>query len=423
MDDPSGNAGDIDLRRVLRPQEDAFRTIAEALGATYAGDSERPARRAANDERAAIARLPNRGSAHAVARADPKRARLLDRIPVPMVVADGDQVAFVNRAALATLGFGSAAILDAAGGLGALFGAQSGRDGLVLVRTATGRSFPARVEMAPIDWANGNALLLTVVPDDALHNGAALAPVPRPAIGDPLVALLDAVPIPLAIVTRGGEVEAANRAFVGLGPADRAVTRLDERLNPADLRHLMAVVAHAFEVEDGRAETTWPLMANGQPFWVCAAALARRDIACVSFQRYGSESDGCANAGARPVALAEAAVSEVRRLIGEGSMLLVHRRTAPPAPLNDDDVYAVQCLRAALLATAARAAVGSVLTLESGAERITVSLSPGLSPATFEGIISERVEALARDAGLTFSATGTALDIVVSHSPAARRSA
>lgn len=426
MEIPTEDLGTFDIARLRKPETDAYRHIASALGATFAGDDAEPATDAPvlTRDRGEVAHFPRAGSAHVITTADPKRARLLDRVPIPLVVADGDSIAFINRAALGMLGYGSAAILDAAGGLGALFGTQSGRDGLVAVRTGAGRSFPARVEMAPIEWGFGHALLLSIMPVEKAEAEATGAP-QRTALdaADPLSALLDAIPTPLAIVNRSGDVEACNGAFVALGPNDRSTARLDERLNAADLRHLLHTVESSFCAADGMADTVWPLIASGSPYWVSAGALAGGPLACISFQRYSPAFEEPRPVTGRLVALAEAAAGEVRRLIGEASVMLIHRRSSPPAPLCESDAFAIQCLRAVLLGAAGRSTVGGVLTLESSLDEITLSLHPAHSSTPFDGVVSDRVRAMAAESGLALAVYGNRIAIMEAEEAASLRSA
>jgi len=78
----------IDVGRLTRPEADAFRYIAEALGAQFAGDladsTDTESHVAASPDRETIAPLPHanraKGSALDVAPADPKAAALLERV-------------------------------------------------------------------------------------------------------------------------------------------------------------------------------------------------------------------------------------------------------------------------------------------------------------------------------------------------------
>lgn len=411
MEGPSDTVDRVDVGRLEKPDADAFRYIADQLGARFAGDreavDETSAPYAICTSRYSVERTAAEGSTHAIALADPKRAKLLDRVPVPLVVVDEDAIAFVNKAALGILGYGSAALLDAAGGLGALFGSQADRpcpfDGAMLVRTAAGAAFAARVEMSSIDWGFGGALLLSIIPCE--NAGRSSAATRKLMAGDPLGALLNANPDPVVLLSRSGAVEACNSAFVSLGPSDRDVIRIDERLGPADARHLMDTVTLSFAVEDGIAETAWPLEANGAAYWVSVGALGQGQLACAVFHRYERSATESGGSNSRFVGLAQAAVLDVRRLIGDAAVLLVHRASGHPRPLEPKDRLAVEFLRSVLLSAASRVPVGTVLTLESAADGLTLSSSVTCSASgtIFEPLVaSARINALAATAGLSF---------------------
>lgn len=399
----------VDVGRLNKPEADAFRYIAAALGARFAGDGapfpapDEAERGDGSDEAEAghvgtdvVADFP--GSSDAMAAADPERARLLDRIPVALIIADGDSVAFMNRTALATLGYRSCAVLDAAGGIGALFPHNDRPiEGTMAVRTAAGSTFAAKVEMSPIEWGFSTALLLSVLPAAQPRPGRRVphrASVP----GDPLMQFLNANPDPVAIITEQGQVEACNRAFAALGPSDRAVVRLDDRLGPSDVRHLLNTVALSFSVVDGTAETGWPLTADGHSYRVSAGALEGGPLACVVFHRVdgGAVEPG----GEILVANAEAAIGEVGRLVSEASVLLVHDRQASAAAPSEVDPAAVNFLRSILLAVSARAPVGSVITVTSTGESVAIRLAPHDCDALAAIAGSDRIGHLARNSGL-----------------------
>ncbi|RAH96987.1 hypothetical protein DLJ53_30390 [Acuticoccus sediminis] len=278
----------IDIGRLSRPEADAFRYIAKALGAQFAGDlpddlDPDPLSRFAGEVFTTRWDKP-KGSMHDVAPVDEKACALLERLPIACVVIVNDDIAFINRAAVMLFGYSSANILEAAGGTGALF--ASGRreqPGIMTMRTAEGQTFGARVTMATIEWGGEKAMLLTALPSEAPSGDAREGKAEEPSI-DPLLAVMDANPDPIAIVSRGGHVELYNRAFEALRPGRKPV-RLEELLDAGDLRHVFDVMNLSFLLAEGPARSPKPVTAGQDQYALSVGALREQQLACLVFHK------------------------------------------------------------------------------------------------------------------------------------------
>jgi PAS domain S-box-containing protein len=135
-----------------KPERDAFRQIAEALGARYQGES-------------AAEPLPAAAEASASRRAAPApaEAALLDRLPVATALLRGSDVLSVNRALLALAGLADRATFDEAGGISALFGDFSAlSSGAPVLRRADGTTVPVEVHLHSVTLASGAASMLVI---------------------------------------------------------------------------------------------------------------------------------------------------------------------------------------------------------------------------------------------------------------------
>lgn len=150
-------AADPGLARLTRPEEAAFRQIAEALGARYEGDH-RP--------RPAVVTPPPRPTPPPL---DPRL--LIERLPLAVIVARGEEILALNSAALSLLGYPDRATIDARGGLAAILGSRSdapggaNREGApIRLSTGTGGWVEVRARIAPVPWTDGTAALITLEP-------------------------------------------------------------------------------------------------------------------------------------------------------------------------------------------------------------------------------------------------------------------
>ncbi len=156
---PMPAAADPGLARLTRPEEAAFRQIAEALGARYEGDHRPPARPAAVTP-------PQRPAPPPL---DPRL--LIERLPLAVIVARGEEILALNSAALSLLGYPDRATIDARGGLAAILGSRSDAPGSanrgdapIRLSTGTGGWVEVRARIAPVPWTDGTAALITLEP-------------------------------------------------------------------------------------------------------------------------------------------------------------------------------------------------------------------------------------------------------------------
>lgn len=206
-----------------RTEHDAFREIARALGARYAGDEEP----ASDPEERFGSVTPFPGARPP---AEPEPAALLEGIPGAVLVHRGHAVLAANRALLALAGYPDLAALQAAG-LERLFRGlpperHAGEEpATVAVEAADGTARPVTLTRAPMPWPGGPAdcLLLRPVPVDDLQGRRSaedLARKVREARGADALAALDALEDGVAILDRAGRVLALNAPAATLFACD-----------------------------------------------------------------------------------------------------------------------------------------------------------------------------------------------------------
>lgn len=397
MTDATGRetlAKGIDLDRLTRPQADAFRHIAEALGARYAGDE---AEVEAKPEGAPPSPLVRAGNGRGGARHDAAAAALLETLPLPIIVTDETEAVFLNRAARTLLGFRTPADLDAAGGLATLIGSGAAPDGSMPVADASGEVFLARVEMTPVDWAGSRAILVSLQP---LGLRAGPAPSVPDARSDALHALLSANPDPVAIITRGGYVETANVAYERLAGDDDL--RLETRVDASALAEILQAVAAAFATSEGEAATTGPITVGTASVRVSAAVVAESELVCLVFHEQAATGSGPASEAALPAEALERAVARARRLLGDTVRIEIGG-DRPSALEAEYDAETERFFRAFLIAVGVPAQEGTVLVVERRGMRYQVTLAPGGAAPLAETARSARLVMLALEAGLALA--------------------
>ncbi len=145
-----------------------------------------------------------------------RAARLLDRLPVGVLVARGDVALYANRTLLDYLGYADIAALEADGGLARVFFGRAPRDlsrmtpfHRISVQAQDGDPIEADAHLQIIDWDGGSpATLITLrrrraTPAEGLAGVAAQA-------------LLDAMSEAALLVSRDGRILRANDAFAKL---------------------------------------------------------------------------------------------------------------------------------------------------------------------------------------------------------------
>ncbi|MFE1600920.1 PAS domain-containing sensor histidine kinase [Methylobacterium sp. ID0610] len=158
----------------------AFREIARALGARFAGDPSETdpvpdedvqdaPRRSGAVTPFPVAAAPARPAEPESPGSEDRTSRILDRLPFGLVVHRGDEILFVNRHLLALAGYPTAEHLAEAGGASALF---KGRDPASLPEAEAGHpvclapreggALPVAVTLTTVEWSGAPASLLLV---------------------------------------------------------------------------------------------------------------------------------------------------------------------------------------------------------------------------------------------------------------------
>ncbi|WMS45001.1 PAS domain-containing protein [Acuticoccus sp. MNP-M23] len=381
---PNNMAGEpIDLGLIARPDAEAFRYLARSLGARYAGD-DAPDPVTEPDDGGAVARLPVAHSRQPAG--DPRAAEIIDQVPSAVIVSDAGSVVFLNRAAAALLGH-SAASLEAAGGIGALVTGAPPHNGAVEVVTATGQLLPARVTLSAIAWADARAIMVTVTPVDATTG-------PRDDDGaaDALTDLLSANPDPVAIVSRGGHVEAANAAFEALG--GKVGRNLHDRLDADGLAAVLQALAMALTARDTPPAPV-EIRVEGEAWVVTVGALQHADSACLVFhpgtRAFGGEND--------PAPL-ERAADTARRLVQDAGVSVAVDGMAVQALELRFGTETERFFRALLVAAGARAPAGTIIRVTRDGARYKVALDPHRPDVLCDIAMSSRIVLYGLEAGL-----------------------
>lgn len=211
-------------------EHDAFREIARALGARYAGDDEIDAALSSSDRGAGsvmpfpMAR-PDLATAEPATDPDSDTAGLLDGLPIAAVVHRGERIIAVNRPFLDLTRFADAEALRGAG-IEAVFpgGAPSFRSGMThetVIATADGGSRPVEVTRGICAWDGGPAAILilrSLAEDDPRRalEAERLAREVQAGRAMGAEAALDALQAGVVTVDREGRVVTLNRAAASL---------------------------------------------------------------------------------------------------------------------------------------------------------------------------------------------------------------
>ena len=249
----TGSESDEKLKRLSRPEREAFQQIAQALGARLEGEEDnasempgvpgRPTIEVVEPDTPVIP-LP---SAFAIGRRDIPEGILLDRLPTGVLLCRGADVLFANRAALDLLEYQSSQELRHAGGLEAIFAEEStdpaaygsqdvdreqDKNGLketgrpedtdrpITIRTKAGTMKALFARLYSVPWANDRALMIVFeqkLRDDPmadLHPGADRI--------EELESILDTATDGVLVLEADGTIQAANRSAEALFAADRA---------------------------------------------------------------------------------------------------------------------------------------------------------------------------------------------------------
>ena len=158
----------VDTSGLSKPEREAFRKIAEALGARLEGDFD--------EEGSAEEAAASETGRHAGAErpAGPLDPRLLDRLPIGIAIASDREVLYANDTLLDLLGYPDLTALGEAGGLEAVFadhtegnlpdaeGMDGVVDGMLKVRLAGGGARAVDARMHAVPWNGGRGLMISI---------------------------------------------------------------------------------------------------------------------------------------------------------------------------------------------------------------------------------------------------------------------
>lgn len=228
----------VDTSRLSKPEREAFRKIAEALGARLEGDFEEdgPAEEAEALETAAGLNVDRS--------AGPIHPRLLDRLPIGIAIASDREVLYANDTLLDLLGYPDLAALGEAGGLEAVFadhtednlpdaeGMDGVVDGMLKVRLAGGGSRAVDARMHSVPWNGGRGLMISITERPAKPAAPVAVPAvvpeePTPelqkaqALISEMDAILETATDGVLVIDAHGTITKANRSAEALFSASR----------------------------------------------------------------------------------------------------------------------------------------------------------------------------------------------------------
>lgn len=171
----------VDTSGLSRPERQAFRKIAEALGARLEGDLEDFEAPDPEEEDIADDLPPE------VPEAGPIDPSLLDRLPIGIAIVYDREVLYANKALLSMLGYTSIAALSEAGGLEALFiddtdeladavGVDGEVDEAMKMRLADGGVLTVDAHMHSVPWNGTRGLMISIAKRETKQTPAAAAP-------------------------------------------------------------------------------------------------------------------------------------------------------------------------------------------------------------------------------------------------------
>ena len=212
--------------RLSGVERDAFERIAETLGVRQSDDQSPPEAQVSEPEKGAEESAP--AAPPAKAPAVETDTRLLDRLPVGLVVFRDNRTLFANRALLELAGYESLAVFIEAGGVNAIFpdGAEGWANGTAVgggpltVRRADGEPAAVEARLNAVTWSEMTALMLTISPrhehdaEDEQSLVAALAG--AEAQSEELAAILDTATDGVVVIDRTGCIGSMNRSCEAL---------------------------------------------------------------------------------------------------------------------------------------------------------------------------------------------------------------
>ncbi|MDQ4135356.1 MAG: PAS domain S-box protein, partial [Pseudomonadota bacterium] len=207
-------------------ERNAFREIARALGARLEGappQGDKPDEAGASEEGPPVVRNEAAPSAPA---APPAGDRILDRLPIGILVHRGERVLFANRFLLDLTGYENVEEIRADGGLVHLFRGSpalggAGEDDSALALTTRGNeNIAVTVRASSAEWEGGEADLLVI----RRASGVEAPPPPQDSRIQELEAILDTATDGVIVLDETGRILSLNRSAEALfGYDERAV--------------------------------------------------------------------------------------------------------------------------------------------------------------------------------------------------------
>lgn len=239
-------------------EHDAFREIARALGARFAGDSPEEATVPQAGTGADVMLFPTPASRAADPQEEPdgdpgEAAAVLDRLPAAILVCREGRPLFANRRLLALSGFADLAGMVAAGGLTRLFHGLSPdeltrSDAPVLLGTREGGSIAVTITRSTTEW-DGAADLLLIREAETATVDAAIAPVNLDFAlrrSAETAAILDSLEDAIVTVDAGGRILSLNRTaatLFDLDPREVVGAGIGSLFAPESAAEILRVVA------------------------------------------------------------------------------------------------------------------------------------------------------------------------------------
>ena len=234
--------------RLSIAERSAFREIARALGARFAGD----------DSPEMIEEPKRSADVHTVHRLESTSldaARILDRIPIGILVHRGGQPIFANRLLLGWIGYSDVEKLAVDGGVARLFrgqpqGTARSEEGAppLALSTRQGRSLAVEARLTTVEWGDAPAglMLIRKIPDadPALRIRAIeLELEAREARVQELSAILDTATDGVLVLDHSGRILALNRSAEALFGYDQ------KEVTGEPVTVLLAPESHAAAIE------------------------------------------------------------------------------------------------------------------------------------------------------------------------------
>ncbi len=205
-------------------EEDAAAAAGDEASGVAPGDRE--------DDEDVVVRLPS-AFAPAAPRIDP---RLIDRLPIGVLICRGDQLLYANETVLDLLGYGGLGDLRDAGGLDAVFTqsnalprvpyADAPSDRTVGARHRTGSTIAVQARMFRVPWDDGSALMISLSQeaDSDTIDAATAAAAGRQAAeerAEELESILETATDGVIVLTRDGKILSVNRSAQALFDAEQ----------------------------------------------------------------------------------------------------------------------------------------------------------------------------------------------------------